>query len=46
MSILEMAEQLREIAERKSRETGKSISEVWEEAIKELDKLYQENEDK
>lgn len=46
MSILEKAEQLRKIAERKSKETGKSVSEVWEESIKELEKLFQENENK
>ncbi len=45
MSILEIAEQLREIAERKSKETGKTVQEVWEEAVKELDSLYREKEE-
>lgn len=46
MSILEKAEQLRKIAEKKSKETGKSVCEVWEEAIKELDKLCKESENR
>ena len=44
MSILEIAEQLREIAERKSKETGKPVQEVWEEAVKELDSLYKDSD--
>ena len=42
MSILEVAEELRKIAEIKSKETGKSIQEVWEESVKELDRIYKE----
>ena len=42
MSILEIAEELRKIAEIKSKETGKSIQEVWEESVKELDRIYKE----
>ncbi len=44
MGILELAEELREIAERKSKESGKSIQEVWEEAVKELDRIYKEHD--
>lgn len=42
MSILEVAEELRKIAEIKSKETGKSIQEVWDESVKELDRIYKE----
>ena len=42
MSILEIAEELRKIVEIKSKETGKSIQEVWEESVKELDRIYKE----
>ena len=45
MSILEVAEELRKIAEIKSKETGKSIQEVWEESVKELDRIYKEREE-
>ena len=46
MGILEIAEELRNIAERKSKETGKPVQDVWEEAVKELDRIYKEYDNK
>lgn len=37
MSILEIAEELRKIAEKKAKETGLTVQEVWSDSIKELD---------
>lgn len=46
MGILEIAEALREIAENKAKETGKTVQEVWEESVKELNRIYKENDEK
>ena len=44
MSILEIAEELRKIAEKKSEETGLTIQEIWSDAVKELNELYEKRE--
>lgn len=44
MGILEIAEELRKIAENKAKETSKTVQEVWEESVKELNRLYKEND--
>ncbi|CEK40056.1 hypothetical protein [Paraclostridium sordellii] len=46
MNILEIANQLRELAEERTRETGKSFQEVWNEAVRELDDIFKNKENK
>lgn len=46
MNILEIAEQLRSLAEERARKTGKSLQEVWNEAVKELDDIFKNEENK
>ena len=46
MNILEIADQLRKLVEERARETGKSSQEVWDEAVKELDNMFKNEENK
>ena len=46
MNILEIADQLRKLAEERARETGKSLQEVWNEAVRELDDIFKNEENK
>lgn len=46
MSILEMAEELKSVLERKAKETNKSIQEVWKDSVKELYRIYKEQDSK
>lgn len=44
MGLLDAAEQLRKIAEKKAKEKGVSVQEVWCEAVKELDSIFKKSE--
>lgn len=46
MNILEISDQLRALAEERARETGKSLQEVWNEAVKELECIFKNEENK
>ena len=46
MNILEIADQLRKLAEERARGTGKSLQEVWNEAVRELDDIFKNEENK
>jgi len=46
MNILEIADQLRKLAEERARETGKSLQEVWNETVRELDDIFKNEENK
>lgn len=46
MNILEVANQLREVAEKRAKETGRSTQEVWNEAVKELNNIFKNEENK
>lgn len=46
MNILEIADQLRALAEKRAIESGRSSQEVWNEAVKELDNIFKMEEEK
>lgn len=46
MNILEIANQLRELAEERARETGRPLQEVWNEVVKELENIFKNEEKK
>ena len=46
MNILEIADELRGLAEERARETGRSSQEVWNESVRELDNIFKNKENK